>query len=266
MNYLLLILTLIISLIYYLYIQKLNKVNNNIEILQTPPEPTFEIIQKTLSEKLPTVFKGVLYDCDPICDIFDLDLNAINELSDPKQPYFKQLLIAFLAPYSLPFNSNWIYKFNETHIKNKNENNEYEINNDTPQYYTFIKENHHRHFICQITGQQRIYLASHLQEKNINSNQQNTQYHNKRYNPKLNFFSIKNDELEKYKDIKYIEIILREGNMLYIPKDWYYIQDYEKDNNFNKNTNNDKPSNLTELEQSINEKNLTMDLYLNSWI
>lgn len=267
---LVIIFILIILFIIIIYINNLRKINDKLEILQTPPEPSFDTIQKILVEKLPTVFKGILYDCDPICDIFDLPIETIRQLSDPKSLHFKKLLTAFLAPYSLAFNNDWDYEFNETYKRKPTSIHARKTLNNIPdnlmpQCYTFVKEEHHRHFICQITGKQRIYLASPSQGKYIKDIFHKTFYHNSCYNNNFNFFNDEDRKKEGYKEIKYIEIILREGNMLYIPKGWYYIQDYEKDNNNNLNekNNNDKSvSTLTDLEKEINNKNLTMDLYL----
>lgn len=265
MNLILLLLIILILVIFVTYIRNLTKINDSLEILQLNQESTFDTIQKTLSYKLPTVFKGVLYDCDPICDIFDLTLESIWELSNPKYPYFKKLLTAFLSPYSLPFSNNWEYSFNETYRRDNNNHSNYPQATHKPQYYTFIKEDHHRHFICQITGKQRIYLANPTQGKNIKARQEKTHYHNTRFNNSFNFFNKNDREKDPYKNIKYIEIILREGNMIYIPKGWYYIQDYEKDNQLMSSESDNPKSTLTSLEKKINEKNLTMDLYLNTW-
>ena len=46
---------------------------------------------------------------------------------------------------------------------------------------------------------------------------------------KVNFWNQDEITKEPFNKIQYIEIILREGNILYIPKGWWYLKVTEED-------------------------------------
>ena len=83
----------------------------------------------------------------------------------------------------------------------------------------FILERDYRKLFIQIMGTQRFYLIppkqDHLIKRNITNNQIVSQ---------VNFWDKKQTSEEPFNKVEYIEIILREGNILFIPKGWWYLR------------------------------------------
>lgn len=206
-----LILILIIFLIYC-QVLSLKKRNNDIQILQseTPNENT---IQNLIVEKYPTVFRQVLFGWEPIIETFDTSINHINHLIKTNNE-FTEDLIKCLNSYSMCFSLGWDYDFNE-YKKHQKDN-----------YFTLEQE--HRHIICQITGEQKILLASPSQSKYIKSQKLNKNIKNNIIST-TNFWNKKETCKKPFCNLEYIEIILREGNILYIPEGWWFLSIIEED-------------------------------------
>ena len=259
-SYLICILILISIIIIVCHISYLVKKNNIVEIL-TLNNPNADKIQDILQEKYPTVFKNVLYEWEPIINVFDKSLIDINKLCF-KDKLFHGDLKDCLSSYSLFGSLGWDYYFIDKTIL------------DTDEYFTL--ETQHRHLICQVTGVQRFYIASPNQTQfiksekwsdtkinsfvnnnykidsseidsselhnNLNSkNKMEEEYTNSlkqnayniiKKNPmksKTNFWNEYETTKEPFNKIEYIEIILREGNVLYIPNGWWYLSQVEED-------------------------------------
>jgi hypothetical protein len=198
--------------ILWFYVSNLNKISLDVEILQKA-NPTDGEIQELLVRKQPTIFADVLYDWYAISEIFDVPLELIVELLGTRP--FVELLEMSLAPYALLCSRGW--KFQATNITPPA---------DTDKHGFFRLENNHRHLVAQITGTQRFYIASPNQTVFI-----------KPISPvkdlgdgivrggfiaTIDFFNSPKDS--EFNKIQYIEIILREGNLLYIPRGWWYFQ------------------------------------------
>jgi hypothetical protein len=206
----------------YCYISNLNKISTDIAILQKD-NPTEGDIQDLLVQKQPTIFADVLYDWEAVAEIFDMPIDLITELLAAKP--FIQLLTSHLEPYSLLFSRGW--KFQATERSPDPEN---------PYEHYFRLESHHRHFIAQITGIQRIYIASpnqttFLTPVEIEATSSTTSISNSisinKTRCTVDFYDEVATTKEPFNKLQYIEIVLREGNMLYIPRGWWYLQTVE---------------------------------------
>lgn len=220
--YIVLLILICFCVLIYCYISNLNKINSEIAILQKD-NPTDGDIQDLLVQKQPTIFADVLYDWEAVAEIFDMPIDLITELLAAKP--FIQLLTSHLEPYSLLFSRGW--KFQAT---------ERSPDPDNPYEHYFRLESHHRHFIAQITGIQRIYIASpnqttFLTPVEIEATSSTTSTSNSTSINKtrctVDFYNETETAKEPFNKLQYIEIVLREGNMLYIPRGWWYLQAVE---------------------------------------
>ena len=202
--YFLVILFLFLIILAYSHIRILNKKNKNIQILQAET-PDVNKIHNLLIEKSPTIFRQSLYSWDALTELFDKDIQEINYLLKKKEK-FKNDINVNLNNYSMPLSFGWEYTFEE-----RNQNDNY-----------FRLENNHRHLICQVLGTQRVYLASPNQSQFIETKKDSNHKHNTSIS-KTNFWDKNEIGKEPFNKIKYIEIILREGNILYIPNGWWYL-------------------------------------------
>lgn len=216
--YILIILVIFICLGVYFQVDYLAKMNNKDEILQAEyytlykypaigyylDEDDNEIlmydydinkIQIVLFNRQPTIFRGVLFDWTPIAEIFDLTVEDILNIYE-KNKYFKKDLCKYLNDYSLSFSYGWNISF--INLINKDNGNTH-----------FIKNKDNRYLIGVISGESNIYLcppSKAIASKKNGINIEEVEFIN---NPSAN--------------IEHIQIILREGNLLYIPREWYYL-------------------------------------------
>ena len=247
-NYVITILLLLFFVVLYSHITNLKKINNKIEILQTK-NPTGNKIQDLLQEKSPIIFKDVLYDWEPAVNIFDKTISEINTMVKTDKVFQKDILDC-LNNYSMFLSFGWDYHIIEKTI------------NDIDDHFT--QEKQHRHLICQIMGTQRYYLISpnqsdlikykkkdlnniiinnnNIDNDNIdNDNIDNDNIDNEKKeklikiaskNPDesiVNFWNEKETDIAPFNKVEYIEIILREGNILSIPYGWWFLCQVEDD-------------------------------------
>lgn len=205
--YIYVFLILITGLLIVSHFKQMIKISNNLEILQVEnytlqysKDPVSKI-QSTLSLKQPTIFREVLFEWLPIAEIFDLPIEDINDLLKNSKPFITDLK-QNLNDYGLPLTYNWNIKINEYPIHHK----------DT----SFKQQTKHRHLICQITGQQRIYLATPNQKDFM-------MLDGKTKISTVDFWNKDATTKEPFNKIEFIEVILREGNILYIPYGWFYL-------------------------------------------
>jgi hypothetical protein len=217
--YIVLLVLICFSVLIYCYISNLNKINTEIAILQKD-NPTESDIQDLLVQKQPTIFADVLYEWEAIAEIFDMPIDLITELLAAKP--FVQLLTTHLEPYALLFSRGW--KFNASERIPDPEN---------PFERYFRLESHHRHFIAQITGIQRVYIASPNQTTFLTPVEiettisQSPSHSLNKTRCTVDFYDEVATTKEPFSKLQYIEIVLREGNMLYIPRGWWYLQTVE---------------------------------------
>lgn len=232
-KYIIIVFLLLFSIVLYSHIINLKKVNNNIEILQLK-NPNGSKIQDLLQEKSPIIFKDVLYEWEPVVNIFDKSINDINNMVQNDKLFNKDILNC-LNNYSMFLSFGWDYYLMEKTI------------NDIDDHFTLEKQ--HRHLICQIMGTQRYYLISPNQSQYINNKKKESsnliinkdeEDSKKKYKLSklaskneivsiVNFWNEKETDIEPFNKVEYIEIILREGNILYIPYGWWFLSQVEED-------------------------------------
>ena len=217
-KYILLLFILILLSCFYCHIYNLKKTNHKVEILQTI-YPSINKIQDILLNKSPTIFKDVLFKWEPIVNIFDKPIEEINSMISNDITFHKDIIDCFNS-YSLFGSLGWDYFFFKKSIK------------DTENHFTL--QTQHRHLICQVLGVQRIYLASPNQTKFIKSKQLDIKINNsylKKNTIKstVDFWNEEETSIKPFSDLEFIEIILREGNILYIPYGWWFLKQVEKD-------------------------------------
>jgi len=215
--YILALICVIIGVLIYCYIQNLYKISNETEIIQKDV-PTDNEIQDMLVLKQPAIFIDILYGWDAIVEIFDADMEYIIEIMKIKE--FIEVMDNHLSPFSLLFSMGWDYNITER-------------TRETHKYKHFYLESNHRHLIGQITGTQRIFLASPKQTLYITpitstttTSITSTKTHppfNKTY-CSIDFWNEKEIQEPPFNNLQFIEIILREGNLLYIPRGWWFLQ------------------------------------------
>ena len=219
LKYFLLLLILIVSILFYCHSYNLKKTSNEVVILQAV-NPSINKIQDLLVKKSPTIFKDALYEWEPIVNIFDKSINNINQMVNNDNIFHKDLIDCFNS-YSLFGSLGWEYFFFKKSV------------NYTENYFTL--QTQHRHLICQVLGVQRIYLASPNQSKFITSKQLDLKSNENSYLKKnsikstVDFWNENETSIAPFNKLEFIEIILREGNILYIPYGWWFLKQIEED-------------------------------------
>lgn len=194
MNKIFIILFLIIFLIIYKQKQYINKLpyTKSYEIIQAnnPDKDTYE---ELMSEKKPAVFTNILEG---------LNMTKYN-LTDPKfdKSILKHELKEHYDFYLIPLN----FKYN------------FNINKDIKDTYTpIMKQTSYRHLITQITGIKKILLFSPEQKKYLYCKNNDTE-------SKIDFWDEKTHaNYPLFKKGKYVEIIVKQNQMVYIPYNWWY--------------------------------------------
>ena len=219
--YIILFIILIIIIFGWCHIRFLYKKNDELEILQSETLDD-NIIQDLLNRKHPTVFRHILYEWNIISDIHKLNIENIQKFIQ-SDPHFTNIIEYHLKPFSLFLSKGWKFNITKKDVENTENIGKH-----------FFQENNYRHLIAQITGIQRVYIASSNQSSFLDksTNTLSDTIENKhKYNKKYNITDFWNkDETSKqpFVNIQYIEIILREGNLLYIPYGCWYLQKVEE--------------------------------------
>lgn len=209
-KYILLILAILFIFFIICHIRVLKKVNTNVNILQTD---NMDKIQDLLVQKYPTIFSDMLYEWQEIAEIFDKTIEEINSIIN-NIPHFTKMLKSNLNYYSLPLSLDWKFNITERGF------------NNTEHYFKLQEQ--YRYMICQITGSQRIYIASPNQSKFMNSITDDNTHSFNNIRSSIDFWKEKETNETEFKNVEYIEIILREGNILSIPNGWWYLQKVEE--------------------------------------
>ena len=182
----------IIFFIYYQYIyinRNLNHFSYEIIQVNNPEKNTFE---KIIEERQPSVFTNILEGID--FTKYNLqDENSKLEFKLDMNKHFKY----YLHPLCLKYN----FDVNETSKDN---------------YTPIFRQTHYRYLMCQVEGIKKILLFSPQQQKYL--------YPDVKFNKsRVNFWDSENrTEFKLFNDSKYIEIVIKQNQMLYIPYGWWY--------------------------------------------
>jgi len=187
MNKLIYLVIIIITIYTLLQIKFLSKINNDYDILQSnnPDKETFE---KIINQKSPSVFTNII----------ESKSKLRNEVLQQDTKNYKKIINSELNYYLLPMSITYNYKIIKEDQKTKNK---------------LLRETSSRHLIFQLKGTQKIILFYPAQTPYLYANKNES---------KMDYW---NQNLKKYPLInksQFIEIILREGQLMYIPKKWWY--------------------------------------------
>ena len=219
------ILLILYGIIYYTQIVK---VNNNYEIKQVHL-PTNAILETTLAEKLPTVITGSIYNWTDFHDyspsylersydeqiVFEDSMenkdengNTIDQFVVIEDFYKKINKLDTINEYTKDLHFPYTYNKKYDLIVGKGDG---RINRESLSRCTSF-----RHLICQLYGTLKVSLfapnqGGYLYPQIGNSNQS-----------MCDFWNIDEVKYPKFNDAKYIDIMLKQGQILYIPKGWWY--------------------------------------------
>lgn len=246
------IILLILVIFTFLNIRYNNKVNNELNILQLT-NPHKQLLEENISQLSPSIITDAI---EQYPDIDNINIHSLTKSNINKNiKIYKIMNNKQKEIIYTPTNTflNWIIKNN---IKEPNENFSLEDDsnfltefklynkfNEFANYYLppftaskkylvsignkYIKSdiervNNGRLIICQIEGSRRYYLFNPEQSKFL---YKSNNYNNGKTLSQINFW---NQDHKKYPDFEksqYMEIIIRKGQMLYIPKYWWYCSE-----------------------------------------
>lgn len=202
------IILFILLVCFFIYIQvRFHKVSHNEYNILQLSDPNKDLLENTLNEKYPTVIVDVVKNW-----------NGINELTGNteiiKSPKFKKVMNGFINFYNIPLT-----------ITSDNNLNMY----DTGDTSYITKQNMPRYFLIQIKGNSKVILFAPKEEQFLYPISQ-------KQTSRVNFWKVemltnqnKDEEKKKYLEkfpefnkANYIEILLSEGHMLFIPYGWWF--------------------------------------------
>ena len=198
-RYIILLITIFIIFFIYCHSSQLKKINNELKILQvTDPEPN--LIFELFDNHQPIVFQQELYFWKEFNSLIGMSLVDINHIiTTNKNINYSEYIKNNIEIYNLPLSYDW-----NIDIRN--------ITLNESSAIFFVKQNNYMQMFGCVTGEFRIIIATPDQSLLLEplSNMVST----------IDATSILNKEpLE----INYIEVIVRKGNMVYVPWGWFYF-------------------------------------------
>jgi hypothetical protein len=191
----------ILTLIYFIYynLSNLKTINNELKILQIfDPEP--DTIFELFKNHQPIVFQRELFFWKQFKTFLGKPLTDIqNKINTNTDVNYSEFIRNNLESYNLPLSYDW-----NIDIRN--------IVLDDKSAIFFIKQNNYMQMFGCVTGEMRVIIAPADQEHIIS--------------PIVNLVSTIDATaiLDKVPiEMNYIEIIVRKGNMIYIPWGWFYF-------------------------------------------
>ena len=198
-NYISLFIILIIILFGYCHISKLKTLNNELKILQTV-DPDFDIVYNLLEQHQPIVMQKEIFYWKEFNNLIGKSLININTIINTNTTInYSEYIKNNINLYNLPLSYDW-----NIDIRN--------VTLDSKSAIFFIKQNNYMQLFGCVTGEMRVIITPPNQSKiigpfkNLVSTIDSTELLNK-------------DPFE----LNYIEIIIRQGNVIYIPYDWFYF-------------------------------------------
>jgi len=228
LKYICCLLILLIILFYYCHITKLKTINNKLNILQTT-DPTYDISFELFEQHQPIIFQNELLFWKDFNKLINKSLDDIKEtITQNATINYTDIVKTNLAIYNLPLSYEWIID-----IRNI-------ILDDSSGIY-FIKQTNYLQCFGCITGEFRIIIMppdQHIKlctggiinadnaTKNIKNNKDNKDNKdNENAYISNNVYTKDASALLNTEpiDINYIEIVIRKGNLIYIPWHWLYF-------------------------------------------
>jgi hypothetical protein len=187
MNNLFILLFFVVLIITYSQYICINKHNNNYEILQgnNPIKDEYETILKNKSVAVFT-------------NIFTLlDLPSLSSSEETKQ---KQILVEHFKYYHIPLTFTYNFKIERE---------------EQDSYKPIIKVNSYRFLKVLVKGLKKIIIFNPEQEPNLYINNGHCN---------LDFWKKDKTDVPNFYKLKYIEVILKDNQMVYIPYGWWYSE------------------------------------------
>jgi hypothetical protein len=200
------ILIILIIIIYFQY-NYINNNNSSYEILQYE-NPNKNLFENILNNKLISIFTNIPINNKILLDFNNLDTLSYKNLNINEKKKLNNLLVENFSYYNIPLCISSNIKLNfESPNKNNNK---------------IIRQKHYRELIYQYRGIKKYYIFSPEQSKYLYLDK------NKTYSI-IDFWNQNTSKFPLINKAKYIEIIVSEGQMIYIPNKWYYTTSNEYD-------------------------------------
>jgi hypothetical protein len=198
-KYLAALVILFIIFFFYIHIIKITAPNNHLDILQVfDPEP--ELAYELLGHNQPIVFQRELEFWKDFNKLLGQPLETIkNKIATHSEVNYSLSIKMNLEPYNLPLSYDWLIDIRPV------------ILDDTNGIF-FIKQSNYLQMFGCVVGQFRIIITPPDQTPKLE--------------PFTNYVSSKDATgmLDAQPiDLNYIEIIVRVGNLVYIPYGWHYF-------------------------------------------
>lgn len=187
MNNLFILLFFVVLIITYSQYIVINKHNNNYEILQgnNPIKDEYETI---LKNKSVAVFTNIFAL---------LDLPSLSSSEETKQ---KQILVEHFKYYHIPLTFTYNFKIEKE---------------EEDSYKPIIKVNSYRFLKVLVKGLKKIIIFNPEQEPNLYITNGHCN---------LDFWKKDKTDVPNFYKLKYIEVILKDNQMVYIPYGWWYSE------------------------------------------
>lgn len=198
-RYLAALIILVVILFFYAHITKITNVNNHLDILQVhDPEP--ELAYELLCHNQPIVFQRELAFWKDFNKLLGQPLDYIkNSITSQPEMNYSTSIKMNLEPYNLPLSYDWLIDIRP-------------ISLDDTNGIFFIKQVNYLQMFGCVSGQFRIIITPPDQSSKLEPFTNNVS--NKNANAMLDAQPM---------ELNYIEIIIREGNLIYIPWGWHYF-------------------------------------------
>jgi hypothetical protein len=198
-NYISLFIILLIILFSYCHIIKLKTLNNEIRILQTI-DPDFDIVYNLLEHHQPIILQKEIFYWKEFNTLIGKSLLNINNIINTNTNInYSEYIKNNINLYNLPLSYDWNIDIRNVLLNNKSA-------------IFFNKQNNYMQLFGCVSGEMRVIITTPDQHKIIE--------------PITNLVSTidATDILNKEPmELKYIEIIIRQGNVIYIPYEWFYF-------------------------------------------
>ena len=193
------LIVLFIIFFCYCHIDRLKTINNTLNILQvSDPDP--ELAYELFENHQPIVFQRELFFWKEFNKLLDKSLSEIKEIiSTNKTINYTEIIKTNLEPYNLPLSYDWLIDIRNIILDDKN------------GIFFIQQKNYLQCFGC-VSGEFRIIITPPDQLSKLE--------------PITNQVSSTDATqlLEKEPmELNFIEIIIRKGNLIYIPWNWFYF-------------------------------------------
>ena len=197
--YITLFIIIIIILFSYCHITKLKKLNNELKILQII-DPDSEMIYNLLENHQPIILQKEIFYWKEFNKLLGMSLIDIkNNMNTKPEINYSEYIKNNIYLCNLPLSYDW-----NIDIRN--------VLLDEKSAIFFIKQNNYMQLFGCVSGTMRVIIATPDQSKIIGP-----------YKNMVSTIDATNILNKDPMELNYIEIIIRQGNVIYIPYGWCYF-------------------------------------------